>query len=365
MRALFALAGLHRVSRGAEIALESIARELAQRPGWRVTLLGTGPAREGEPYEYIRGCCTPRERFEHFPHLPLLRNEYVYEEATFAPSLWRRYRPGEFDVTATCAYPFTNWILRGGGAGRPAHVFITQNGDWPARTRRREYRFFDCDAMVCINPEHEERHRQRWPTLLVPNGVDVERFTPGGGDRAPLGLPDGPLAILVSALIPSKRVLEGIESVARVPGLALVVAGDGPLRERVREAGRARLGSRFAHVVLARERMPELYRCGDVLLHMSLDEPFGNVYVEAMSVGLEAVTHATPTTRWILGEQGELVDAERPEAVAEGIDRVLRRRSAARSAALRARAEARFSWRAIAGEYAAFFERIVAERCAA
>ena len=42
MRILFALPGLHRHDRGAEVAFIAIARELA-RAGHAVTLIGSGP----------------------------------------------------------------------------------------------------------------------------------------------------------------------------------------------------------------------------------------------------------------------------------------------------------------------------------
>ena len=42
LRVLFALPGLHRVVRGAEVAFESVAREIARTPGYGVTLVGSG-----------------------------------------------------------------------------------------------------------------------------------------------------------------------------------------------------------------------------------------------------------------------------------------------------------------------------------
>ena len=66
--------------------------------------------------------------------MPVLRNQFAYEEMTFVPALLRQYRPAEYDVTLTCSYPFTNWILRRPvwRGSRPPHVFVTENGDWPA-----------------------------------------------------------------------------------------------------------------------------------------------------------------------------------------------------------------------------------------
>src|SRR5664279_3288830 len=132
MRILIALPGIHRYDRGAEIAFIAVAKELA-KSGDAVTLIGSGEAREGTPYRFLRAASVRREHFERFPSLPVLRNEYCYEELTFVPQLLFRYRPAEYDITVTCSYPFTNWLLRRPvlSGARPRHVFVTHNGDWP------------------------------------------------------------------------------------------------------------------------------------------------------------------------------------------------------------------------------------------
>ena len=73
-----------------------------------------GPQRHPVGARTVR--CVPRERFERLPALPTLRSNDAYEELTFAPGLFGAYAPGEYDVTCTCAYPFTNWVLRAPGA---------------------------------------------------------------------------------------------------------------------------------------------------------------------------------------------------------------------------------------------------------
>ena len=66
---------------------------------------------------------------------------------------------------------------------------------------------------------------------MIPNGVDLERFRAGASERKRFGLPErGPVVLMVSALIASKNVAEGIAAVAKIPHANLVVAGDGPLR---------------------------------------------------------------------------------------------------------------------------------------
>jgi glycosyltransferase involved in cell wall biosynthesis len=361
LRILLALPGLHRVNRGAEVAFESIASELARRANCEVTLIGSGEPRQDRPYRFRHAGCTPRERFSGWPRVPMFRDAYAYEEATFAPRLWGSYRAEEFDVSVGCSFPFTNWVLRSrGGRRRPPHVYVTQNGDWPAQERRREYRWFSCDGLVCTNPEYYERNCGRWPSVLIPNGVDPAVFAPGSCDRAAFGLPDGvPVILMVSALIPSKRVLEGIAAAARVPGAVVVVAGDGPLRAQVNAEGSRLLPGRFRRVSVDRSQMPALYRAADVFLHMSIDEPSANAYMEALATGLPVVTHDRPVTRWTFERSATLVDTTDPEAVAAGLRAALAVSRASAVAEMRALVLRRFTWSAIAEQYEAFLRAVV------
>ena len=359
MKILFALPGLHRYSRGAEVAFISIAKELCKL-GESVTLIGSGTPEKQPPYRFLRAKSIRRERFEGFPFIPVLRNECCYEELTFVPSLAWRYRPKDYDITVTCGYPFTNWVLRRPvlKGSRPLHVFVTQNGDWPPFAKRSgdksEFRFFGCEGLVCINPDYFERNKDFWNCRLIPNGVDCDRFRPGAGLRAEFGIPENRFIVLmVSALIPSKRVEVGIEAVSRIPDAHLVVAGDGPLRDRIASVASAALPGRFTRVSLSADRMPILYQSADVFLHCSMDEAFGNVFGEALACGLPIVAHDMPRVRWIVGDEEFLVDTNDPAAIAASLERARRSELDARSQRV-ARAR-RFSWDTIAGEYRQFF----------
>ncbi|MGA2441892.1 MAG: glycosyltransferase family 4 protein [Tepidisphaeraceae bacterium] len=359
LRVAFALPGLHKVVRGAETAFEQIARHLA-RLGHQVTVFGSGLPRAGEPYRFSHVPCIPRERFENWPKFPLLRSHYAWEELTFAPGLMRQFRAGDFDVSVACSYPYSNWVLRLRGNfayRRPVkHVFVTQNGDWMVQSNDAEYRLFGCDGLVCTNPQYFERHKHRYRSVLIPNGVEPDVFKPGEGDRSAYGLPaDGPVALMVSALIPSKRVVEGVRAVAKVPGLFLVIAGDGQCREDLDREGRRLMAGRYRRLQLPREQMPGLYRCADVFLHMSREEPSANAYLEALATGLPVVAHDWEVTRWTLEETGVLVDTADPAAVANGIWRAIPRRESADVAARRALVERRFAWSVLAPKYAEFF----------
>jgi glycosyltransferase involved in cell wall biosynthesis len=361
LRVLFALPGLHRVNRGAEVVLEEVGRRAARDHGLDVTLIGSGQDRSGEPYEYRQVSSIRRESFEHFPKIPYARDLYAWEELFYAPRLLRAYSPREFDVTLTCGYPYTNWVLRSRRrGGRPRHIFVTQNGDWMVQARNSEFKHFGCDGLICTNPEYFERHREKYRCALIPNGVDLKSFGPAA-DRAvarrEFDLPiDATVILIVSALIPSKRVMEAIRLAhAAMPDGYVVVAGDGEQRGEVDSLGRELLGPRFRRLTLPRTRMPDLYRCGDVLLHLSRDEAFGNVFVEALASGLPIVAHDTPATRWIVEDQARLVDTSDAAAVSEALRRAVKDRSPEKSREI---AERRFGWEIVAKQYCEFFEDV-------
>ena len=351
VKLLFALPGFHRYDRGAEVALLSVARELA-RGGEEVTVAGSGPARASEPYRYVQVPAVRRERLERFPRIAPFRSETAWEDATFAANLALRVPLAPYDATVTCSFPFTHWALRRGGQRRPAHIFVTQNGDWPAFSDDAEFRTFRCDGLVCTNPDYLARNQGRWRCALIPNGIDLDRFRPGPSARNALGIPEGKRVVLmVSALIDSKRVLDGIRAVARLDDAVLVVAGDGPLRGEVLLLAEGLLPQRFKLVSLAAEQMPNLYRSADVFLHLSLLESFGNVFLEASASGLPVVAHDSDRLRWILGEGHYLCDTTNPAELRTALQAALREGPKSPREGIE-----RYAWPSIAAEYRSFIE---------
>lgn len=358
MKIAFALAGLHRIHRGAEVAFISVASELA-KTGHDVTLFGSGQAWPGTAYRFVHVPAIDRKRFESFPQLPTVRNESSWEDATFAPALLATYKPSEFDISVTCAFPFTHWALRRPvlSGKRPRHVFVTQNGDWPAYSDKAEFRFFSCDGLVCINPDYLERNRDQYRCALIPNGVDLNAFKPAQGERARFGMPDrGPIILMVSALIESKDVAKGIEVMAEIPGATLVVAGDGPLRKNLAELAASLLPDRYIQLTVPSSDMPALYRSADVFMHLSRDESFGNVFLEAMATGLPIVAHDSPRTRWIVGDDAFLLQSGKVQEIAAAVRSALA--GGGSSQEVNRNRALIFGWQAIAGQYADFFSEL-------
>lgn len=360
MHILVAHPGLHHVHRGSEIAFEQIGQAIAAMGRHSVTLAGSGHCRSDRAYRFQHLPAVRRELFEKWPKMPYLRSEFMYEELTFAISLLSSGLRNDADVTVCCSYPYTSWALRSRtfGRSRTPHVFVTQNGDWPASVARGEPAFFACDGLICTNPLYYERNKDRWRSALIPNGVDASRFRPGPSKKAELGLPeDRPIALMVSALQRNKRILEAIRAVAVVKDVHLVLAGDGILRSEVDSLARELIPDRFTRRTFTYEQMPDVYRSADVFLHTAIGESFGNVYIEALSCGRPVIAHDDTITRWILGERGILVDTNIQAELTGALKGAVS--SSSRDAESSAMwAHERYSWSTIASYYEEFISSV-------
>lgn len=162
---------------------------------------------------------------------------------------------------------------------------------------------------------------------VLRNGVDLGVFTPAGrqDDRRALGI-EGPVAIMAGNLVELKGHAIILEALRAVPGLALLVVGDGPLRSRLQRqaagpdlAGRVRfLGAR------PHRELPSLYRAADALVLASSREGWPNVLLEAMACGTAVLASDIPGVREAVAgpAAGMLVAGRSPGPWAEALGQV-------------------------------------------
>ena len=189
--------------------------------------------------------------------------------------------------------------------------------------------------------------------------VDVPAFADRAGklaERRPelrraLGLRDDDVAVLCAArLVPEKGVATLVRAIAAaaVPRLVLVLAGDGPERERLERLA-AELGVRGVFAGdLPWDRIVEAYTAADVFALLSTHEPWGVVVIEAAACGLPLVLSDSVGAAHDLvepGENGEIVPTGDVEAAAAALRRL------AADPELRARQGAESTRRAAAWSY--------------
>ena len=129
------------------------------------------------------------------------------------------------------------------------------------------------------------------------------------------------------------------------------------MRRRVEAVAAEKLPGRFTLLSLAAHEMPSLYRSADVFLHLSKEEAFGNVFLEAMASGLPIVGHDSARLRWITGDDEFLVNTEDRDAVANAI-KVAGSAPKERSATRAARAT-EFSWNKVGRMYREFLTQVI------
>jgi glycosyltransferase involved in cell wall biosynthesis len=204
--------------------------------------------------------------------------------------------------------------------------------------------------------------------LIVPNGIDTERFRPiaagGARVRAELGLSPEETAIgIIARLDPIKDHRTFVTAAAMVArarrGLRFVVIGEGPdaYRDELATLGR-RLG--LDGIVWAGRRtdMPEVYSALDVVCSSSLSEGFPNVVAEAMACGRPCVVTNAGDSADIVGTTGVVVPTGDPAALARGLAEMLDRLAASPGCAgpeTRERIVARFGRAALRSRTAAIF----------
>ena len=159
---------------------------------------------------------------------------------------------------------------------------------------------------------------------IIPNGVDLEQFTPEGS-KIDFGL-KRPIVLCVASLNRNnhKRVDLAIDAVSRLPQASLLLCGDGLDKKYFQMRGDRLLGSnRFKICTFPFKRMPEVYRSADIFTLPSINEPFGFAYIEAMASGLPIVTTDDEMRRYVVGDSGILCDVTNPQIYADALVKVL------------------------------------------
>jgi glycosyltransferase involved in cell wall biosynthesis len=253
-----------------------------------------------------------------------------------------------------------------------------------ARSRMAFAAYRCADLFVGVNPRQRELCAEAGipPTrfVLIPNGVDVERFRPATPPeraqlRRALGLPEAlRLTLFVGFFSREKQPHVLFEAWrgrgAEGGGLVFVGATRSPyheidphLAETIRAAARREGVADRLWFVERTDAIEDYYRAADVFALPSLREGMPNALLEAMACGLPCVVSRLPgVTDAVIDDEhsGLLIDPADVKALAAALERVLAEPAlAARlGAAARARVRASHSLEQLAAGYLAAYARL-------
>jgi glycosyltransferase involved in cell wall biosynthesis len=202
---------------------------------------------------------------------------------------------------------------------------------------------------------------ERERVQVLRNGVDLARFAPSaerGAIRERLGL-KGAVLLAVGNLVPEKDHALALDALAQLPGVTLLVAGDGPLRaELARHASREGVADRVRFLGSVPQAMLiEYYNAADALVLTSRREGMPNVVLEALACGTPVVATRVGGVPEVIADEatGRLAAAAEPVELAAAVRALLDAPPA--RASTRRHAE-RFGWDATTRGQIELFTRV-------
>ncbi|GHE11630.1 glycosyltransferase family 4 protein [Klenkia taihuensis] len=198
------------------------------------------------------------------------------------------------------------------------------------------------------------------PLALWARGVDLEQFSPtrrSDAVRTALA-PDGELLVGTVARLAVEKRLHLLGPLSELPGVRLVVVGDGPQRRALqRVLSRAVFTGRVVG-----EELGDLVSSLDLLVHPGADETFCQAVQEALAAGVPALVAASggPLDLVRHGENGWLWAGDDPWVLAAQVEGLRDDRLALRAAAGRARASvAHRTWGRLGDELVGHYEQVL------
>lgn len=374
LRIAVACSGLGHVQRGIESWAADLASAL-QQTGANVSLFGGGRRNGAIALPTLRRTGTTAIALARvLRHLGGWRygmgSPYDVEQTSFALALWWRIRR-EFDILHVQDPMIAIWLQRAHRAGLSRPAVIYANGTGEGASVMRRFAFLQLLTQAAADAWQPQKPAGQ-SVFMIPNFIDTAYFHPGDRNaaRTRFGLPLGQTIILCCAAIRRfhKRIdvlLQGFAELCRQTGtdaILVIAGGREPDTDDLVAEGTALLGDRVRFLPdLARETMPDLYRCADAFVLASLYEMFGIVLLEALATGLPVLCNDTPAFRAIVGPGGLFADLTEPASIARGLSDLLQPATRAELAeAGRAHVAQHYSRAAVTGAVTAMYHSVQA-----
>lgn len=275
---------------------------------------------------YSRGITENRDRFEalHREHrydVLILNQPLCAEGVLRSPAArgvpWAYFFLSPWAAEWAIEHPDAGWLSRWVNAG------------FRNRLERRALR--SAPGVFVASEFMRGKLREHHPEIpvsridIIPGAVDLQRFSPDpqvAAARARFGIEPGPVVLTVRRQVERMGIDLLLRAAAGVPGVQVVLGGEGPHRARF-EALARELGVRARFLgFVPDEDLPALYRAADLfVLPTRALEGFGFVAIEAMACGTPAMGTPVGAIPEVLGPLGLVFGEPTADSIAEGIRR--------------------------------------------
>jgi len=202
--------------------------------------------------------------------------------------------------------------------------------------------------------------------IVIPNGVDLEKFTDAGGPTSRIGSPFVILSVgRLEKVKGHKYLVEAFASIKKeISNARLMLVGDGSERGNLeKQADELGIGGAIEFVgEIPHSELPRRYHGADVFVMPSLSEGFGITAIEAMAAGVAIVATRAGSLPEIVrdGEAGILVERNNAEQIYDAVLRIYKDETLRLRLAENGKREAqKFDWRNSAQEIYEVYCRLV------
>ncbi len=197
---------------------------------------------------------------------------------------------------------------------------------------------------------------------VIPNGVDLERFSPAKSPTRP----DTLRMVTVGRLSATKRMEMLIDAVEILVKdgckIRLSIVGDGAEQNRL---GQTISQKKIGHCIemkgfVGSADMPGIYRDSDIYVSASMQEGMSNAMLEAMASGLPIITTRCEGVDELIADNGIVLEQAGAVQMAEAIKKFAGDRLLPEKMSLAARRQAeRFTWPCVAKQYIECYQKVL------
>ena len=305
------------VNRGAETFVIEIVKKLSKEYNFEVYSLGNCREIENNiiridlklPFWFII-----HSKMYNFSHIYKYVCNYLYflipgqiEQYYFSKAVFQKHLRGRNDIDLI----FPNNGLHGAKLAnkirKKSKIPFVYTGHGGIGEGERRILLQNPDAYIALTDVHKVWAKKMSNKIIkIHNGVDVENFKPYYINKTNANK----VVLCVAALTQFKRQKLLIDAVEKIDNVELILIGEGEMKNEILNYGIKKLTNRFSLLSVPYDDICKFYAMCDVFSLPSFDEPFGIVYLEALSMNKPIVAPDDSSRREIIGDAGLFCNVE-------------------------------------------------------
>lgn len=251
-------------------------------------------------------------------------------------AFWLAKKLKNYDIVHVHLFPAQLWVaLASMMSNRRPFLITTEHSTYNRRRKSwfrsidswmyKKYRFIACISDATTSALIKWIPGVAGKEILIPNGVNIERFRNAQAADKSRILKDNRRAIILSIgrFEPEKDHATLIRAMVNIPDAQLVLVGDGEMRQQLEQLAKSMRILDRVNFLGRRQDVPELIKMADIYVQSSLWEGFGIATLEAMAGGVPVIVSNVPGLSDVIKSAGLCFPPGDHEALSKSISLLL------------------------------------------